>query len=417
MYETPTYESLIEHNPKIAQVIDEKIFDFSGRVNDQTVDVLGEMWRRHFKKNLSLFYKKKHHVLLHDDCSRFGVNKAVIGIGAGPSFNRNKDYLRKLCLWNATFPFEEQPFLFIASNHQFKPCVNEGIIPHFVALADASESDAIMGQLCDGIADRAHHTILLCSLNANPRLLKEWDRQKKLIRFYIPPGSWNKQTFEERTGDTAENKQLMQGGNVMNVMWVASWAALGSTIFMAVGCDLSYEIESNVEKRRKDYYADGDYSTNLASKRDEAAKQLRWVGFDLKRNPITINQEPFLTFKPYATVSSLFNYKVWVETMVGIQDANANSFHYYNCSEKGILGVLAKSYDVEYLENTDNWTLMDEVFPNRWHTRTLEDAASTYLASRELWLRNTVQGALASAGILRGTMDSARIVAPNGGPL
>jgi len=411
----PSYDALIEHNPKIAQVINEKIYDFSGKVNDKTVDVLGDLWHRHFKKNLSLFYKK--HGLVNDGCHGFGHNKAVIGIGAGPSFSRNKEYLKRICHYNSKFPFNQQPFLFIVSNHQFKPCVNEGIVPHFVALADASESDAIKSQLCDDVPERAHHTILLCSLNANPHLLKEWDKQGKLIQFYVPPGEWNKKTFKEKTGFDAEKKQLMQGGNVMNVSWVASWAALGSRIFITVGNDLGYEPEKDEEKRRQNYYADGDYSTNLASNRDEAKKQFAWMGYSI--DPTVIVDEKMLTFKPYSTVSSLFNYKAWIETMIGIQDASGQSFHYYNCSEAGILGVLAKSYEVDDMTDMDNWILMDEIFPNHWHTTTFEAAVTRYLSTRELWLETrmaTGHGAGLVTGLPGKTAGVSNIVLPGKQP-
>jgi len=85
MAEHPTYDELIEHNPKIADILDPAIYNFGRRMNDNTLGVLGKLWRRHFKKNLSLFYEK--HGLVNDNCYGFGTNKAVIGIGAGPSFN------------------------------------------------------------------------------------------------------------------------------------------------------------------------------------------------------------------------------------------------------------------------------------------------------------------------------------------
>jgi len=376
-----TYEELLEHNPLIGRFLSRERYDFAVASNERTTKSLGKQWDRNLRKNLRKLYRK--HGMLMDNCGGFGANKAVVGIGAGPSFNRNKEVLKRLCMYNARFPFSRQPFIFIASNHQFRPCLEMGIIPHFVLLVDASDSGPIIDQLCN-IPKRGEHVPLICSLHSSPKLLKKWDRQGKIIQFYMPIGPENRGVFKEITGKTyPKEHQIMQGGNVLNVAWRCS-IALGSNVFMCVGNDLSYEISDDEESRRASYYADGDYSTNLASKRDEAGRQFRWMGFDIADNLIT--NRPQLNFKEMATVQSLYSYKTWMETQAAIQAKAPVSWHYYNCSESGILGVVAKSEakeDLDSLSVKDNWELMDELLPNHWHTQKLEDAAMRFLAARE----------------------------------
>ena len=55
------------------------------------------------------------------------------------------------------------------------------------------------------------------------------------------------------------------------------------------------------------------------------------------------------------------------------------SFRYYNCSEGGICGVLAKKHAVEDLENPANWGLMDDIAPKSWFTKPLINAAQDFL--------------------------------------
>jgi len=374
------YEELLAHNPKLGQYFDRNTYEFLGNTSGKTKSRLQGMWTDHLRANKALL---KKHGFVNDGCKGCGSNKATIAIGAGPSLNRHTEKLKELNYWNAGFDFKNQPFVFICSNHQFKPYLKEGIIPHFVLLVDASESTAVYDQLCKNIPKRGHSTILICSINANPKIVKAWDKRGGAIQFYAPIGDW---VLDELPG--IKDKQIMQGGNVMNSAWVISLGCLGSKIFMAVGNDLSYTISKDVKKRRAGYYADGDYSTNLASKRDEAARQFQWVGFKIENNIFT--NKPQIKLEKRATVQSLYGYKNWLEINMGIQDKISSSFHYYNCSEEGILGVIAKDKNKKNLEDKNNWMLLDELFPNRYHTKTLEEATTNYLAMRELWRERAV---------------------------
>uniref|UniRef100_A0A6M3J096 6-hydroxymethylpterin diphosphokinase MptE-like domain-containing protein n=1 Tax=viral metagenome TaxID=1070528 RepID=A0A6M3J096_9ZZZZ len=398
-----SYEDLIKCNPKIGELADANLYEFLSNCNTKTEDALLETWRRHLKENLGLLEK---HGLVNDGCKGFGHNKATIAIGAGPSLHRHTKKIMELCQWNARFEIKHQPFIFMCSNHQFKPYLDEGIIPHFVILVDASESDAVYEQLCEKIPLRGHNTVLCCSLYANPKITKKWDKRGGLIQFFAPMGEKIIEEIPE-----AKGKQIMQGGNVMNASWVIGYGVMGSRIFMALGNDLSYPTSDDVEERRKGYYADGNYSTNLASNRDEAARQFMWMGFEMRNDPFT--GKPRIDMKPRSTVQSLYGYKNWLEINIGIQESYAKSFHYYNCSEEGILGVVAKDRTKESLEDKENWILLDEVYPKHYHTTTFEDATSQFITMREIWRQSQIQG----LGVNRVThlpqkTDIARLVDP-----
>lgn len=371
-----SYEDLVEHNPKIADILDPKTYEFVQNSNDRTAKSLGKTWLQQSSKNARVLLRK--HGLLVDNCGGFGTNKAVIMIGAGPSLKKNEDFLLELCRYNARFKFNEQPFLFMVSNHQLKPCLEKGIIPHFVVLADAS---ADLYSQFDKISHRGQNTILLCSLHCHPKITMEWSAKGRPIQFYAPSGKEYVDAVKKEADIDISGKQMLQGGNVSNVAWMASLAALGSRIFICVGNDLSYELEDDVGKQRDNYYADGNYSSNLASQRDEAKGTKKWMGFSMRKSPFT--DEAILDFKPMGTVGTLYNYKTWAETMVAMQDMSKKAFHYYNCTEGGILGVVAKSYLKEDLDTSDNWTIMDTILPRRWKTRLLQDAAVEVLTARE----------------------------------
>jgi hypothetical protein len=389
-----TYEDLVNHNPKIADILDPKQYELMQTKNEKTIMALAPGWKRNSRRNLRKFYGK--YGLLEDRSKGFGRDKAVIGIGAGASLKRNWDYLKKVNRWNWEFPFERQPFLFMASNHQFKPCLRDGIVPHYVVLVDASTNEAIFSQLCKDIPPIAKNIILFCSIHCNPKLIREWTNQGREVQFYFPRDEDFEVLYKEIKGkELSEEKRMQQGGNVMNVMWVSSLQSLESRVFICVGNDLSYDIGPDLKTRRENYYFDGDYSTNLASGRDEAKGMSRWIGFDMYRNPFVDRAD--YKFVPKGTVHSLFHYKQWTEVFCAVQDVAENaSFHFYNCSETGILGCIPKSYKKMDLENIDNWELMDEYFPTRWHTRMLKDAVADVLAMKELQCR-TQTGMLVDA--------------------
>jgi hypothetical protein len=156
---------------------------------------------------------------------------------------------------------------------------------------------------------------------------------------------------------------------------------------MSVGNDLCFPIEHNPMKRRKLYYADGDYTSNLKNKRDEARNKMACMGFKIEWNPII--QQDVINLHPFWTSWQLWVYKKWIEAQVCMTDAeeDCRPFHYYNCSESGILGVIGKSNDKKDFDDKRNWILMDQIVPKRWHTVRLKTAIGSFLKARDLWLR------------------------------
>jgi hypothetical protein len=404
-----TYEDLIKHNPKIADVLDPDVFKFVQKSNEKTIAALGETWERNTRRNLKKYFKK--YGLLVDNCRGFGFDKATVMIGAGPSLKRNWEVLKKINAWNFRYEFKHQPFLFIASNHQFKPCLEAGITPHFVILVDASDSESIYNQLCVDIPKIAKPVVLFCAMHVNPKIVKDWTAQGRQVQFYIPNDDENKELVKRIIGKDLSSRSIVQGGNVSNVAFVASLVAFDSRVFITLGNDLSYDIHGSIKERRKSYYADGDYSTNLASGRDEAKGAKNWCGFTMRRNPFQEGKSILDLPVIKGTTDSLFTYKQWIETYIAIQDVSPSSFHYYNCSEEGILGVMPKSFKKIDMDDSKSWQLLDDVFPNRYHTRMFEDVISDIIILKEMscQTRRGIANDVNNTVIWHPKMDSARI--------
>jgi hypothetical protein len=248
---------------------------------------------------------------------------------------------------------------------------------------DASDSEAIYNQLCVDIPEEARPVVLFCAMHVNPKIVRDWTKQGRHVQFYIPDDERNKELFKKVTGKKLKSLAIVQGGNVSNVAFVASLVAFDSRVFISLGNDLSYDLADDIKERRAGYYADGDYSTNLASGRDEAKGVKLWCGFSMRENPFQKGKS-IIDFSLKSTTDSLFTYKQWLETHLAIQDVTPYPFHYYNCSEGGILGVIPKSYKKVDLDNVKNWVLLDDVLPRRYHTRMFSDVISDMIIMKEI---------------------------------
>ena len=356
-----SYDELVEMNPDIAEVLDRRVYahnmDVAGpRIDDRWL----ELWHKNIRRNTKKLLKK--HGFIHDNSGGLGFNKAVICVGAGPSLNRDLDMLKKVSYVNAHSKFEDMPFIIIACNHQFKPLLELGIIPHFVLGVDAGE--ALYDQLCVDIPPEADSVCLIAPLHISPKVAREWDRQGRDIDFYVPNGKGNVDLIDELTGESNQKRLITQGGNVLNTAWSISVIALRSTVFMALGNDLSYGFYEDIDDTRNSYYADGDYTAQEQNKRDDAKFTTKWMGYEASDGVFT--PEPVYTLKPSYTTLSLFHYKSWIETNVTTMKGVGLVFQYYNCSNKSILGVIPKKYEKEHLEDPNNWRLIDEILPGTW---------------------------------------------------
>jgi len=174
----------------------------------------------------------------------------------------------------------------------------------------------------------------------------------------------------------------------MNMMWSLGLKFLRSTVFMTVGNDLSYPIHDEIEDRRKNYYVDEDYSSNIKNRRDEARNLFEgnmqgWRGLEISKSRIIspdASKRYNIKFEKVLTTGTLWVYKTWIESIVLI-NSKLTKFHYYNCSEGGILGVMHK--EGESYEDENSWYLMDDMC-KRWKTRMLEDAAEEFLNAKKV---------------------------------
>jgi len=392
MAEKPTelnkkdYDIMLKEHPEFKHVISKKNWEFIGQSDKGTVNFLWDFWADNIRKNITNKLWKRHGGIT-TDCTGLGLNKALIGIGAGQSFNKNKDVLKRLVQWDGIKSWQDRNFIIMASNHQFKPLLKMGIIPDFVVVADAS--DVVMEQLTKDVPETARNVVLLAGLHCSPRVLKKWTKQGRDIRFYLTHTQGLDEVFREETGLDPKPHVLLQGGNVINTAWSIGLRYFKTSVFMAVGNDLSFPIKDTMELRRESYYADGDYSSNApktGTGRDEARSEKMWMGFNLEKRLIYTNDlhnNYNVTVEPVGTTQTLWVYKTWLEAnVIGMGKKSKASYHYYNCTEGGIAGVMCRDDSDKGLSKEDNWFLMDEVC-KRWKTRTLEDATSEFLKAKD----------------------------------
>lgn len=374
------YEEMLAKHPEFAGVISKKNWEHIGHSDKATVGWLAKTWEENARKNLKLW---KKHGPLRRDCFGLGRNKAVVVIGAGASLKKNIHVLKRIVEEDGCKDWKERDFVFVASNHMYKPLLNDGIIPDFVILADGS--DVVSDQLLNNVPSNGQNTILLAGVHCSPRVLKKWSKQGRAIRFYISASGEMDKTISEHYGIDPKPFMALQGGNVLNSAWSMGMLVLRSTVFMALGNDLSFPVSEDVEYRRQNYYADGDYSANIANKRDEAKSEKMWMGFELERTMILTNEvskKYHIKMKRVGTTSSLWVYKTWLEAnCIGSAFKNI-PYHYYNCTEGGIAGVMCKDDSDEGIENQDNWFMLDDVCP-RYHTRMFEDAINEFRRAKE----------------------------------
>jgi hypothetical protein len=202
----------------------------------------------------------------------------------------------------------------------------------------------------------------------------------------------------------------MQGGNVTNSCWSLALRFFRSSVFIALGNDLSYPMDKTLKERREGYYADKDYSSNLATKRDEARSRFGWMGFKLSKSGIVSDsaaERYNVELSPVATTGTLWVYKTWIEAQLAANsDRSDISYTYYNCSEGGILGVLHK--DGTSYGEIENWYLLDTVC-RRYKTRLLDDAVGEFLQAKEIQKWGTIQDVRYATGLVRPSLgDIAR---------
>lgn len=383
--------------PELHGVIHESHFDLVTRINEVTVGKFAEEWSENVGRNKKLW--RRHPKI--GDLRGLAKNKCVIGIGAGPSFQINKNVLKDIVDHDGVKMWQDRDFVTIASNHQYKPLLEMGIIPDFVLLVDAG-NDAVYDQLCRDIPFAGQNTTLITGIQVMPKIAKHWTKQGREIVFYSTRSKDIQEAFDKHIGKQERHKVEL-GGNVLNGAWMLGVGIFNSTVFMCVGNDLSFVPKDTVKEQREAYYADGDYTTNAeetGSGRDEAKSKKRWGGFKLERRHVFLPNEPIGSLKRYnieldivGTSHTLWVYKTWLESTLMSQTVQKVHFHYFNCSESGILGVMARKLDGSSMARADNWYLLDEVAINQhtkrhmYHTAMLKDAANMFIETKrsQIW--------------------------------
>jgi len=382
------FEQLSAKHPEVGKAILKGSWNYIGHSNVDTVKTLNPLWMKNIDTNVkNKLWKKCGSV--RKTLVNFGKNKAIIAVGAGQSFNKNKDVLKRVSNKDGVRDWEYRDFIIIASNHQFKPLLDMGIIPDFVVLVDGS--DVVYDQLTKDIPKEGQHSTLLAGLHCSPKVMSEWVRQKRELRFFLTTTKEVKEQFHKATGKMPYDHVIMQGGNVLNTALTMGLQVFDSRVFMAVGNDLSFPLEKDLDERRSSYYADGDYSSNArgtGTGRDEASSKFMWLGFNLKKKPGVeyVNYNSYdIELDPVGVSRTLWVYKTWIESNMVLNSykPEAQKVHYYNCSEGGILGVMARKDDDESLNDINNWFMLDETC-SYWHTAKLEDAVEQFYKAKDL---------------------------------
>jgi hypothetical protein len=298
--------------------------------------------------------------------------------------------------------------------------LNLGIIPDFVLLVDAS--DVVYDQLCKDIPDHGKSTILIAGLHCSPKVIKAWSEQGRDIRFILNTSNNAKEAYQKLTGNDPGGYSVELGGNVLNGAWVIAITKFHSHVFMAVGNDLSYQLSDDIDEQRKNYYSDKDYSTNAkvtGTGRDEAGRQKRWAGFSISSNALWTNSKDKYNIKLdlVGTSHTLWVYKTWLEATLMRQTKHKEvSFHYFNCSEGGILGVMSKcgdSMNLEQMRDKNNWYMFDDVC-RFYHTAMLKDVFEHFEKCREVfdnqWQNGVNTNVLSAVGqVPLGLEDTVRL--------
>jgi hypothetical protein len=357
----------------IQGVIDKNSHDFLFDSNKYTVGAFLKEWIDNIRENHKNKMWKKHGSFRK--YLGIGKNKAVIGIGSGPSLKKNISVLERL------YKEHRDEFIFCSPNHQYKPLLKRGIVPDFVFLTDSA--DTLYPQLCEGVPK--NDCVLLVPYHVSPKILKAWSSQKRKIGFFVLGEKKLNKAFAKITGKNPEKFLIPGSGNVFNTIWMLGINTFSSKIFMGVGNDLSFELKDDIDEQRKSFYSDSDYSSNISgtgSGRDEAKDAKHWLSFNIKKNYL-LDRLEVIPGKIVGLSETFYRYKTWAEeTMMILSNDNPEyGLHYYNCTEGGVLGVMAK--DHSDMGNPDNWYMLDTVC-SRWHTTTLEHAADQFLRAREL---------------------------------
>ena len=383
------YEEHI-NSPLLQSVIPEPFYNFMSLCGEKTAEKLEDVWKKNSEKNINKFLDK--HGAVGEELISFAKNKAVIIVGGGPSFKKNRDVLKKLYEFNTKFDIQDQPFVIMSSNHMLKPLLDMGIFPHLTVVLDGGNH--FRDQFINLNTDLK--CVMIANIAADHKMLKRWDRDGHRMSFFMGESNNSRDFYREKTGKDPDKLCTFTGGNVMNTALMLSLRFLHSRFIITLGNDLSFPLISDYDERKKSFYSDGDYSTQDGRK-DEAQHGIAWMAYEHGGKSAFDQNAQLINYNKVLTSKQLLIYKVWIEMHIAKwAEQGEFPFRYYNCSEGGICGVVAKKHAVEDLEDPANWGLMDDIAPKCWFTKPLINAAKDFLEIRKSCL--TQMGTNINAG-------------------
>jgi len=370
--------------------------------------MLGDTWNKNITKNTERLFGK--HRTVGEDLLGYARNKAVIIVGAGPSFNKNKDILKAIYEYNLTFAPTQEPFVIIASNHQLKPLLEMGIHPHLTFVVDGGNHfrDHFINLKTD------MKCVMVANLACDHKMLKRWDRDGHLISFFMGDSEKNREYCKDTLNVDPDKVCCFTGGNVLNCGFAVAMRFLHSHFIIVLGNDLSFPMAEDIDERRKGFYADGDYKTQ-DGKKDEAKNEIAWMAYEHEGRSTIEPSLQLINYNKVLTSRQLLIYKAWIEMHVAKWSQVENlRFRYYNCSEGGICGVLALNHDKKFMESKENWTLMDEIAPGRWFTKPLVDAFQDFMEIKQCLTPTVIPGSAGNVVNLQAKTDIVKGVAQVG---
>lgn len=308
-YERLARIPLIEH-PVIPEPEQKLKTEAEIGTNDITLYSWRNEWLRNLVDNKAHFryFNRDHSVkVFYNELKE----KPIILVGAGPSLEKNIDYLRFA---------KEKGIKIMASNHSYMYMIDRGIKPDFVCVLDAGSTWSESFRL--GMPNE--DIVLIAEQACNTAHLKEW---KGPVYFYrsICPETTNIGKFilmetKRIVKDDEWASQISVGGHTMGAMLSLAKGIMNAQTFIIVGADYCYSPDTDYFYPFKSQYSEYD---------DIQCPPKVGAIYDIIRN--TVATDPaYLSFK-----------NIMDEAIRGLRFADPTS-EVINATEGGALGAMEK---------------------------------------------------------------------------
>ena len=270
---------------------------YANCISDRTGERGTDLWIKNARENRALF-RKTGKAWATQDLQDKHRGKSVIMIGASPALAKQVDTLKEIQ--------EDSDFVLFGISCNLKFLLDNGIKPKYVITVDAHHSQ---GDFWGGVDMAETKDItLIANVFAYPPMLAEWQGPIKWLALASADKKMQNKVhkwYRPINGIEVEFPALMGQYNIGMAFCVL---ALGCTIIIFVGNELSYENETIT------YYVD---------RKDEKD--------DVKRMPA-----PDINGNVVYTSYMLSTLKIASEAFI---DAIKHAAWWFNCTEAGIFGV------------------------------------------------------------------------------